>query len=105
MGAVASPDRLLARLAKIRLMLPEAAPGYRTPRRLPGPEENLRVFSERSSRRRHYFGRVPAYIGPRGWIALRLDRGKVDWDEVTEMVTGSYRQIAPARLVKLIKRS
>jgi predicted DNA-binding protein (MmcQ/YjbR family) len=48
---------------------------------------------------------LPAYIGPRGWIALRLDRGEVDWDEVAELVTGSYRQIASARLVKLIKRS
>src|ERR1017187_4295522 len=25
---------------------------------------------------------MPAYIGPRGWVALRLDVGKVDWDEV-----------------------
>jgi hypothetical protein len=48
---------------------------------------------------------LPAYIGPRGWIALRLDRGKVDWDEVAELVTGSYRLIAPARLIKLLEHS
>jgi hypothetical protein len=48
---------------------------------------------------------LPAYIGPRGWIALRLDIGKVDWDEVAELVVGSYRLIAPKRLVKLIQRS
>ncbi len=24
---------------------------------------------------------LPAYIGPRGWVALRLDAGKIDWDE------------------------
>jgi len=47
---------------------------------------------------------LPAYIGPRGWIALRLDRGKVDWDEVAELVVGSYRLIAPPRLGKLVKR-
>jgi predicted DNA-binding protein (MmcQ/YjbR family) len=47
---------------------------------------------------------LPAYIGPRGWIALRLDRGKVDWDEVAELVMGSYRLIAPRRLVELVKR-
>jgi predicted DNA-binding protein (MmcQ/YjbR family) len=47
---------------------------------------------------------LPAYIGPRGWIALHLDRGKVDWDEVSELVMGSYRLIAPPRLVKLVKR-
>jgi hypothetical protein len=46
---------------------------------------------------------LPAYIGPRGWIALRLDRGKVDWDEVAELVTGSYRLVAPKSLVKPIK--
>jgi hypothetical protein len=50
----------------------------------------------------HFY--LPAYIGPRGWIALRLDRSKVDWDEVAELLTGSYRQIAPARVVKLVKR-
>jgi len=48
---------------------------------------------------------LPAYIGPRGWIALRLDTGKVDWDEVAELVMGSYRLIAPKRMVKLVKRS
>ena len=47
---------------------------------------------------------LPAYIGPRGWIALRLDRGEVDWDEVAELIMGSYRLIAPQRLVKLVKR-
>src|SRR5579872_7128700 len=24
---------------------------------------------------------MPAYIGPRGWVALRLDTKKVDWEE------------------------
>ena len=43
---------------------------------------------------------MPAYIGPRGWVALRLDRGKIDWDEVRELVTGSYRMVAPKRLLK-----
>lgn len=34
---------------------------------------------------------LPAYIGPRGWVALRLDVSKVDWDEVKELVGESYR--------------
>ncbi len=34
---------------------------------------------------------LPAYIGPRGWVALRLDVGKVDWAEVRELVGESYR--------------
>jgi len=47
---------------------------------------------------------LPAYIGPRGWIALRLDSGNVDWGEVAEFITGSYCLIAPRRLVKLVQR-
>ena len=48
---------------------------------------------------------VPAYVGPRGWVALRLDVGQVDWEEVAELVAGSYRQIAPKRLAALVKAS
>ena len=42
---------------------------------------------------------LPAYIGPRGWVALRLDRGAVDWDEVAELVKCSYRLAAPKTLL------
>jgi phosphoribosylglycinamide formyltransferase-1 len=41
---------------------------------------------------------LPAYIGPRGWVALRLDVGEPDWEEVRELIAGSYRLIAPKRL-------
>src|SRR2546425_943171 len=44
---------------------------------------------------------IPAYIGPRGWVALRLDVGKIDWDEVRELVLGGYRLVAPKRLAAL----
>jgi hypothetical protein len=40
----------------------------------------------------------PAYIGPRGWVGLRLDFGEIDWEEVREFVTDSYRIAAPKRL-------
>jgi hypothetical protein len=46
---------------------------------------------------------MPAYIGPRGWVALRLDRTTVDWREVQELVRGSYQQIAPKKLVRQLK--
>ena len=46
---------------------------------------------------------LPAYIGPRGWVGLRLDIGKVDWDEVKELITGSYLQTAPRKLAALAK--
>ena len=45
---------------------------------------------------------MPAYIGPRGWVGLRLDLGTIDWDEVEDLVTGSYRMIAPRRLATLV---
>ncbi len=41
---------------------------------------------------------LPAYMSHRGWVALRLDLGKVDWKEVEELVGESYRLIAPKRL-------
>jgi len=46
---------------------------------------------------------LPAYIGPRGWVALRLDIGKIDWEEVAELVAGSYRLVAPKKLAALVK--
>ncbi|WP_109485750.1 MmcQ/YjbR family DNA-binding protein [Occallatibacter savannae] len=47
---------------------------------------------------------MPAYIGPRGWVALRLDRATVDWSEVQELVRGSYEQMAPKKLVQQLGR-
>jgi predicted DNA-binding protein (MmcQ/YjbR family) len=41
---------------------------------------------------------LPAYIGPRGWFGLRLDRGRVDWREVANVVERSYRLTAPKTL-------
>jgi predicted DNA-binding protein (MmcQ/YjbR family) len=42
---------------------------------------------------------LPAYIGPRGWFGMRLDRGRVRWREVAEIVERSYRLTAPRTLV------
>ena len=42
---------------------------------------------------------LPAYIGPRGWFGLRLDRGRVDWREVANVVERSYRLTAPKTLL------
>jgi len=46
---------------------------------------------------------IPAYLGPKGWVALRLDVGAVDWEEVTELVRGSYQLVAPKRLADLAR--
>jgi predicted DNA-binding protein (MmcQ/YjbR family) len=35
------------------------------------------------------FFRAP-YLGQHGWVSLRLGQGKVDWNEITELVKGSY---------------
>lgn len=46
---------------------------------------------------------VPAYVGPAGWLGLTfhdVEVGDVDWDEVAELVDMSYRNTAPARLVR-----
>ncbi|HTA41419.1 MAG TPA: MmcQ/YjbR family DNA-binding protein [Bryobacteraceae bacterium] len=45
----------------------------------------------------------PAYIGPRGWVGLRLDVGKIDWEEVSELVTGSYILTAPKPLAAAVE--
>ena len=58
-----------------------APPGAQSARVLADPE--------------HYF--VPPYVGGRGWIGVYLDVD-VDWDEVAEVITEAYRQVAPKRL-------
>jgi hypothetical protein len=47
---------------------------------------------------------VPAYIGPRGWGAVRLDHGAVDWDEIAELATSSYCAVAPKTLLSRLNR-
>ena len=45
---------------------------------------------------------VPAYLGPKGWLGLRLDTRRVDWEEVAGRVTESYALVAPKRLVERV---
>jgi len=45
---------------------------------------------------------LPDYLASKGWVGLRLDIGKIDWDEVAELVRGSYRLIAPKRLTAVV---
>ncbi len=46
---------------------------------------------------------LPAYIGSRGWVALRLDMGRIDWSEVRDLLIGSYLLIAPKTLVRMVE--
>jgi hypothetical protein len=45
---------------------------------------------------------LPSYVASRGWVALRLDRGKIDWAEVKELLIGSYAMVAPKRLAEQV---
>jgi hypothetical protein len=42
---------------------------------------------------------VPPYVGHRGWLGFRLDRG-LDWNEVAGIVEDAYADVAPAKLVE-----
>jgi predicted DNA-binding protein (MmcQ/YjbR family) len=112
----AREDARLARLTKICLALPDATrevmgshAGFRVRKKtfayflndhhgdgivsvcakvLPG--DNTALISAQPER---FY--MPSYIGPKGWVALRLDRGAVDWKEVGELVKTSYQLVAP----------
>ena len=42
---------------------------------------------------------VPPYWGPSGWLALDFTAAPVDWQEVAELLEGSYRQVALKRML------
>lgn len=60
--------------------------------------ENLEMIA--SDPARFY---LPAYIGPKGWVGLRLDAGEVDWEEVAGLIVDSYRLVAPKKLALLAR--
>jgi hypothetical protein len=48
---------------------------------------------------------VPAYLGSKGWVAIRLDLDEVDWDTVNELARQAFQSIAPRKLAALIEQS
>ncbi len=44
---------------------------------------------------------LPKYVGSRGWIGIHVD-DDTDWKAVGELVTDSYREIAPKSLARAI---
>jgi hypothetical protein len=44
---------------------------------------------------------VPPYVGPSGWVGVYLD-GKVDWEEVADLIRDAWRMTAPKRLQSLL---
>jgi hypothetical protein len=49
----------------------------------------------------HYFR--PPYVGHRGWIGVRLDRG-LDFDAIAGAIEDAYCVVAPKKLVDLVTR-
>ena len=41
---------------------------------------------------------VPPYVGPSGWIGIRLD-GEVEWGMVADLLEQGYRMVAPKRAI------
>ena len=62
------------------------------------PDDNKRLALAQPAR---FY--LPAYLASKGWVALRLDMGMVDWDEVRDLLLGSYALIAPKRLAERVK--
>jgi hypothetical protein len=45
------------------------------------------------------------YIGPKGWVGLRLDVGRVNWGEVEELAKGSYQLVVGKKSAAIAQRS
>jgi hypothetical protein len=43
---------------------------------------------------------APPYLGPSGWVAMRLDAPDLDWDQVGDRVAISWELVAPRRLLE-----
>jgi predicted DNA-binding protein (MmcQ/YjbR family) len=56
------------------------------------PGDNLRLIETNPDK---FY--VPAYIGPRGWVGLRLDLRTVDWAEARDLLHGSHLLAAPKK--------
>ena len=46
---------------------------------------------------------VPPYVGHRGWLGVRLDRG-LDWNAIAGIVEDAYGEVAPRRLLEAARR-
>lgn len=42
----------------------------------------------------------PPYLGPSGWVAIRVGGDDVDWDRVGDRIAASWEMVAPRRLLE-----
>ena len=121
MVAPAERKRIVGRIRKICLELPETSerPSHGHPTFfIRGKSSFLRLLDDH-----HGYGRFalwcaagdgvqqmlveadperffrPPYVGHRGWLGLRLDRG-IYWEEIAGIVEDAYAEVAPPRLVE-----
>jgi len=47
---------------------------------------------------------VPPYVGHRGWLGVRLDRG-LPWEEIEGLTEDAYAEVAPPQLVEAARQS
>ncbi len=114
MKETTSAARILARLRRIALALPEACetvsfghPTFRTGKKTFAVFENYRgedTICFKATREDQtllvldprFF--VAPYVGQHGWTSMRVGAG-LDWREVTELVEESYRLVATRKQV------
>lgn len=117
------PDSVLARVRAIALALPEAAerlshgsPGFHIVKgkffayfwhnhhgdgetiaivKTSGLDEQAMLIESDAD-----FYYAPPYLGPSGWVAMRLDGDALDWDRVADRIANSWQLIAPKRLLE-----
>ena len=44
---------------------------------------------------------IPPYVGPSGWVGIRIDR-EIDWGTVAALLEEGYRMVAPKRALRLL---
>ena len=117
------PDSVLARVRAIALALPEAAerlshgsPGFHIVKgkffayfwhnhhgdgetiaivKTSGLDEQAMLIESDAD-----FYYAPPYLGPSGWVAMRLDGDALDWGRVADRIANSWQLIAPKRLLE-----
>ena len=47
---------------------------------------------------------VPPYVGRRGWLGVRLDRG-LAWEEIAGIAEDAYAEVAPASLMEAAREA
>ncbi len=124
----ADPDWLVAKIGEMALALPEtdARPSHGAPGWRVGGDKTGKYFAYVSI---HHHGEaaiallvktsgadeqaalidqdpelyyLPKFYAPSGWIAIRLDTGRNDWDHIANWLQRSWRAVAPKRLTRLM---